>query len=155
MQVAPTPAKSKTLATWLAFLVGTLGLHRFYLHGLRDRLGWALPVLTLIGLAGLRRVEQYGQDDVLSWLLLPVLGFTVAGTMLQAILYGLTPDARWHARHNPDLTDPAAAPHSGWAAVIAVILALMVGATVLMATIAFSGQRYFEYQVEEARKISQ
>jgi hypothetical protein len=155
MQVAPTPRKSKTLATWLAFLGGTLGLHRFYLHGLGDRLGWALPVLTLIGLAGLRRVERYGQDDTLSWLLLPVLGFTVAGTMLQAILYGLTPDARWHAQHNPDLTDPATAPHSGWAVVIAVVLALMVGATVLMATIAFSGQRYFEYQVEEARKISQ
>lgn len=155
MQDAPTPAKSKTLATWLAFLVGTLGLHRFYLYGWRDRLGWAMPVLTLIGLAGLRRVERYGQDDTVSWLLLPVLGFTVAGTMLQAILYGLTPDARWHARHNPGLTDPAMASHSGWAVVIAVVLALMVGATVLMATIAFSGQRYFEYQVEEARKISQ
>ena len=154
MQDAPPP-RSKTLATWLAFLGGTLGLHRFYLHGFRDRLGWAMPVLTLIGLAGLRRVELYGQDDQLSWLLLPVLGFTVAGTMLQAILYGLTPDERWHARHNPDLADPTAAPPSGWAAVIGVALALMVGATALMATIAFSGQRYFEYQVEEARKISQ
>jgi len=30
-----------------------------------------------------------------------------------------------------------------------------VGATVLMSTIAFSGQRYFEYQIEEGRKISQ
>jgi len=30
-----------------------------------------------------------------------------------------------------------------------------VGAGVLMATIAFSGQRYFEYQIDEARKISQ
>ena len=38
---------------------------------------------------------------------------------------------------------------------IGVILALLLGATVLMSTIAFSGQRYFEYQVEEARKISQ
>ena len=44
---------------------------------------------------------------------------------------------------------------SGWAAVIGVVVALLLGATVLMATIAFGGQRYFEYQVEEARKISQ
>jgi hypothetical protein len=31
----------------------------------------------------------------------------------------------------------------------------MLGATVLMASIAYSFQHYFEYQVEEARKISQ
>ena len=37
----------------------------------------------------------------------------------------------------------------------ALAVALMVGAAVLMATIAFSFQGYFEYQVNEARKISQ
>jgi hypothetical protein len=31
----------------------------------------------------------------------------------------------------------------------------MIGAGVLMASIAFSFQRYFEYQVEEGRRISQ
>ncbi len=31
----------------------------------------------------------------------------------------------------------------------------MIGTTVLMASLAFSFQRYFEYQIEEARKISQ
>ena len=30
------PMKNKTLATWLAFLGGPLGLHRFYLHGFGD-----------------------------------------------------------------------------------------------------------------------
>jgi hypothetical protein len=39
--------------------------------------------------------------------------------------------------------------------VIGVVLALLIGAGVLMATIAFSGQRFFEYQIEDARKISQ
>jgi len=155
MPNATSPWKSKTAATWLALVGGPLGLHRFYLHGFKDKVGWLLPVLTLIGLAGLRRVELYGQDDQLSWLLLPVLGFTVAATMLQAILYGLTPDERWHARHNPELPDPADVAPSGWGVVIGMALALMVGATVLMVTIAFSGQRYFEYQVEEARKLSQ
>ncbi len=152
---APPPAvKSKTLATWAAFLGGPLGLHRFYLHGLGDLWGWLHPFPTLIGLWGIRRVEEFGLDDHLSWVLIPVLGFTIAATMLQAIVYGLTPDERWHARHNPGL--PAnAAPASGWGAVIGVALSLMVGATVLMSTIAFSGQRYFEYQVEEALKISQ
>ncbi|HET6789700.1 MAG TPA: hypothetical protein VFH49_17180, partial [Aquabacterium sp.] len=75
--------------------------------------------------------------------------------MLQAILIGLTPDERWHARFNPDLVGHPDAPAGGWAVVFAIVISLLVGAGVLMATIAFSGQRYFEYQVEEARKLSQ
>jgi hypothetical protein len=153
---APTGYKSKTLATWAALLGGPIGLHRFYLLGLRDPWGWLLPIPTLLGAWGIHRVSEFGQDDQLSWLLIPVLGFTVAYTMLQAILYGLTPDEKWHARFNPHLVDRLdAAPASGWPAVIGIVLALMAGAIVLMSTIAFSGQRYFEYQIEEAHKISQ
>ncbi|MBI2733577.1 MAG: hypothetical protein HYX44_09845 [Aquabacterium sp.] len=152
----PSPGyKSKTLATWAALLGGPVGAHRFYLHGLKDWLGWLHALPTLVGAWGIQRVQALGQDDQLSWLLIPVLGFMVAYTMLQAILYGLTPDEKWHARYNPALAASPDAPASGWATVIGVGLALMVGATVLMSTIAFSGQRYFEYQVEEARKISQ
>lgn len=143
--------RSKTLATWLALIGGGFGLHRFYLHGPTDRIGWLLPWPTFAGLYGVQRMLDLGQDDRLSWLLLPLLGLTLAGTMLTAIVYGLTPDEKWNARFNAD----AAPSRSGWGAVIGVIVALMVGAAVLMATIAFSGQRYFETQVEEARKISQ
>lgn len=147
-------AKSKTIATWLAILGGPLGLHRFYLHGLGDLPGWLLPVPTAFGLWGLNRLGEFGQDDHLAWLLIPVLGFTVASTMLQAILYGLTPDERWNAQHNASIP-PERAPRAGWLTVIGTALALLIGAAVLMATIAFSGQRYFEYQIEEARKLSQ
>ena len=94
--------KSKTLATWLAFLGGPLGLHRFYLHGARDLLGWLLPLVTGLGMYGIARVQALGHDDPLSWLLVPLLGFTVAGCALRAILYGLTPPARWNARFNPE-----------------------------------------------------
>jgi hypothetical protein len=149
-----SPTKSKTVATWLALLCGPLGLHRFYLHGLGDLPGWLLPVPTAVGLWGLNRLGEFGQDDHLAWVLIPVLGFTVAATMLQAILYGLTPDERWNAQHNAGLP-PERAPRAGWLTVIGIALALLVGAGVLMATIAFSGQRYFEYQIEEARKLSQ
>jgi hypothetical protein len=34
-------------------------------------------------------------------------------------------------------------------------LALLIGTTVLMSSIVFSFQRYFEYQIEEARKLSE
>ena len=142
--------KSKTFATWIALIGGSLGLHRFYLHGFRDIVGWLHPLPTLIGAYGLQRVEQFGQDDKLSWALLPILGLMVASSMLTAIIYGLMDDAKWDARFNPAGSES----HSGWAAVIGVILALLLGAGVLMATIAFSGQRFFEYQIEEGRKIS-
>lgn len=147
--------KSKTLATWVALLGGPLGLHRFYLHGFKDVIGWLYPLPTLLGAYGVQRVQALGQDDHMSWVLLPVLGLIIASTMLQAILIGLTPDEKWHQRFNPDLAGHPEAPASGWGAVIGVALSLLLGGAVLMASIAFSGQRYFEYQIEEAQKLSQ
>lgn len=144
-------SKSKTLATWIAVVFGSLGLHRFYLHGLKDIWGWFYPLPTLLGLYGVQRVRQFGQDDQLSWILIPLLGCTVAAGMLMAIVYGLTSDEKWDARFNP--AGPAS--NSRWAAIIGVIVALMIGAGSLMATIAFSSQRFFEHQIEEGRKISQ
>ncbi|MES2091651.1 MAG: hypothetical protein V4532_16995 [Pseudomonadota bacterium] len=152
---APVSTKSKTLATWITLLGGPMGMHRFYLYGFSDWLGWLHPIPTLLGAWGISRVNDLGQDDQLAWLLLPLLGFMVASTMLQAIVYGLMSDDKWHAKFNPTLQDNAQAPSSGWTAIIGVVLALLIGATVLMATIAFSGQRYFEYQIDEARKMSQ
>ncbi len=143
--------KSKTLATWIAVLGGTFGLHRFYLHGLRDRWGWLHVPLALLGLAGVQRMNELGQDDKLAWLLIPLLGFTIAAGMLAAIVYGLTPDEKWDARHNPGAPVHA----TRWGPVLGAIVALMLGAAALMASVAFSGQRYFEWQVEESRKLSQ
>lgn len=147
--------KNKTLAAWLAFAGGPLGLHRFYLHGPADMLGWLLPIPTALGLYGIQRVQQFGQDDQYSWALIPLLGFTIAGCALQGILYGLQPPERWNARHNPAAPEQAAAGHTRWLTIGAIVVSLLVGTTVLMASIAFSFQRYFEYQIEEARKISQ
>ncbi|MDR0224883.1 MAG: TM2 domain-containing protein [Burkholderiaceae bacterium] len=147
--------KSKTLAAWLAFLAGPLGMHRFYLHGLGDWLGWLLPVPTALGVYGIERVQQLGQDDQLSWLLIPLLGFTIAGCALRAILYGLIDTETWNRRYNPGADAQAPEGRTGWTTIFAIALSLMVGAAVLMASIAYSFQHYFEYQVEEARKISQ
>ena len=147
--------KSKTLSTWLAFLGGALGLHRFYLHGLRDPWGWLSPWPTLAGVYGLLRLRHLGLDDTWGAVGVCVLGLMLAGGMLQAILIGLTPDERWHARFNPTLAGRPDAPAAGWGNVFGIALSLMIGAAVLMATIAFAGQRYFEHQVEEARKLSQ
>jgi hypothetical protein len=136
--------RSKTLAAWLALLGGPLGAHRFYLHGAGDLWAWLHPWPTLLGVAGVLRMRALGQDDQLAWLLIPIFGLMIAQAMLAAILIGLTPDERWQARFNP-----GAPPRpSGWAAVIAVIAALMVGGASLMGTLAFGGEKFFEWQAE-------
>ncbi|RYF06858.1 MAG: TM2 domain-containing protein [Comamonadaceae bacterium] len=147
--------KNKTIAAWLAFLGGPLGLHRFYLHGAGDLLGWLLPIPTALGVYGIQRVQALGQDDHLSWMLIPLLGFTIAGCALRAILYGLSTPERWNARFNRAALPDAPPGRTNWFTVFAIGLSLLIGTTVLMASLAFSFQRYFEYQIEEARKISQ
>jgi len=141
------PYRSKTIATWLALLGGSFGAHRFYLHGLRDALAWLHPLPTLIGLVGVIRMRELGQDDHLAWLLIPVLGVMLSIAMLSAIAYGLTPDEKWDARHNPGLSVRG----TGWGPVSGVILALLVGGIVLTGTVAFGGQKFFEWQLLAAR----
>ncbi|HSV55268.1 MAG TPA: hypothetical protein VLJ57_24305 [Burkholderiaceae bacterium] len=147
--------KNKTLAAWLAFLGGPLGLHRFYLHGIGDLLGWLLPIPTALGLYGVQRAQEFGLDDQWSWALIPLLGFTMAACALTAIVYGLMAPEKWNAKFNKSAAADSAAGSTSWLTIGAVVLSLLVGTTVLMASIVFSFQRYFEYQVEEGRKISQ
>ena len=136
--------RSKTLAAWIAVVAGCFGLHRFYLHGFKDAPGWLFAWPTLAGLYGVQRMRHLGVDDHLAWLLIPLLGATLAVAMVSALVLGLTPDEKWNARFNPT----GRAHHTGWLTIIGVITALSLGAGVLMATIAFSAQRYFEYQAE-------
>lgn len=136
--------RSKTLTAWLALMLGTLGAHRFYLHGWRDRLGWLHVPPTLAGLYGVLRMRELGQDDQLAWMLVPLLGLAISAAMIAAIVHALTPDETWDARHNPGRPVTA----TGWGPVLAAIAALMVGGAVLTGTIAFSGQKFFEWQLE-------
>ena len=135
--------KSKTLAAWTAVLLGPLGVHRFYVHGARNLLGWLHLPPTLAGLVGAWRMQTLGQDDLAATWLVPLLGVMISQALFTAILWGLMPDARWDQRHNGG---QASAP-AGWGAVLAVILALMVGGAVLMGTIAYSVQHFFEWQL--------
>ncbi len=147
--------KNKTLAAWLAFMGGPLGLHRFYLHGIFDWVGWLLPIPTALGFYGIQRVQQFGQDDQLSWLLIPLLGFTIAACALTAIVYALSTPEKWNGKFNPTIDAEAAPGQTHWGTVAAIVVSLMIGAAVLMASIAFSFQRYFDHQIEASRVISQ
>ena len=132
--------RAKTVATWVAVIGGVIGLHRFYLHGWRDAIGWLFPLPTLAGLYGVLRFDTLGQDDPLAWLLLPLLGGMISVAMLSAIVYALTPDEKWDARHNPE--HPTR--ETRWGPILGAILALLLGAAALMSTVAFGIQKLFE-----------
>ncbi len=139
--------KNKTLATWLALLLGAFGLHRFYLHGTRDAIAWVMPIPTALGVYGFERVAEYGLDDVLSWWLLPLLGFHLAAVCLTAIVYWLMPQERWNLRFNPEADAEAIAGATSWTTIFAVIISLMLGTVFLLSAFAYAFQRYFEVTV--------
>ena len=145
--------KNKTFAVWLTFFGGPLGLHRFYLKGFADPLGWLLPVPTALGWYGVQRALELGQDDVTSWVLIPLLGFNIAGCALNAIVYGLMSMVQWNSKFNQEAENPSG--QTNWLTIFGVATALLMGTTVLMASIVFSFQRYFENQIEQAKAISQ
>ncbi|HLL17991.1 MAG TPA: hypothetical protein VK439_04345 [Rubrivivax sp.] len=143
MNTANRGPRSKTLAAWLALLVGASGLHRVYLYGWRDIVAWLHPVPTLVGLAGVVRMRNLGQDDRIAWLLIPVLGAMLSAGALTAIVWALMPDERWDERHNGGVnTRPGR-----WGAVLAAVVGLLLGGMVLMGTITFALQKFFEWQL--------
>ena len=139
-----TRPRSKTIATWLAVLGGVLGAHRFYLRGRADPWAWAHVLVALVGAVGVMRMRRLGQDDQLAWLLAPLLGVVVTAAMLAALIIGLMPDEKWANRFQP----PQVVKPTGWAVILGVIAALLLGSTALMSTLAFSGQKFFEYMAQ-------
>lgn len=142
---ASTPGiRRKGVAVWLALLGGMLGLHRLYLHGARDTWAWVWWLPTLLGAWGIWRARALGLDDRLSWLLIPWIGASFSAAALNALIMGLTPAAEWNRRQRPpqDADHPAGATH--WLTVVALVLAVLTGATALIATIAFTAQHAFE-----------
>jgi TM2 domain len=140
------PNRSKTFTAWLALLLGAAGVHRWYLHGPRDLWAWLFLLPSLAGAVGVLRMRRIGIDDPLGWVLVPLLGLSLSAAMLCAILYALTPDDKWAAHYNGGRTGAA----SGWGAVMAAIVGLLLGGAVLMGTVAFAGQMFFEWERAQA-----
>jgi TM2 domain-containing membrane protein YozV len=147
--------RNKTVAVWLAALFGSLGIHRFYLRGLFDWIGWLHPIAAALGWWGVERVKLYGQDDKLSWVLIPFLGASIAVGCLVAIVYALTDTEKWNGWFNADHDPATTAGNTNWMTIAALVFSLLLGTIAFTGSLAFVFQHYFEYQVEEARKISQ
>ncbi len=93
-----TRHKSKTVACLLAIVAGWVGMHRFYLYGLRDKAAWAYPLASLLYVfAGLIAYRTESME-ALVFILLPLPVFLA---ILESLRQGLTDDHRWDQRHNP------------------------------------------------------
>lgn len=136
-----TPFKSKTRAALLAFLFGSVGAHRFYLHGRRDVFAYLHIAGTALGIAGALLLMQTHRTSVAGWLLAIPGAASLIAAFLAAIVYGLRPDDKWDARFNPGSPRKS---RSGWGVVFVVILSLFIGAMLLMGGLALGFQTYFE-----------
>ena len=98
--------KNKTFATLLAFVLGGVGAHRFYLHGKKDYWAWTHVVLFPLSIFA---------------------GF------VEALVIGLTADDKWDAAYNANSDQQS---HSGWPLALLLVLTLGIGAIALIAALA-------------------
>ncbi|PPB85107.1 TM2 domain-containing membrane protein YozV [Mycetohabitans endofungorum] len=148
---APPPRfKSKNRAALAAFLLGSLGAHRFYLYGPRDALAYLHIAATALGVVGVQWLVATQRTSVAGWGLSVPGAVSLLTAFLAAIVYGLRPDDKWDARFNPhgDRRN-----RSGWGVVFIVILSLFIGAMLLMGALALAFQTYFEATVQPLSSV--
>jgi hypothetical protein len=121
--------KNKTLATFITTLFGSIGLHRFYLHGIKDIWGWlhfaSLPISLFAYLL-------WGQDQQTVFLFGPLI---ISGLIafIESLVTGLTPDETWDAKYN---ANSGRQSDSGWFVILLAVLTLGIGAIALIGAIA-------------------
>lgn len=98
--------KNKTFATLLAFLLGGIGAHRFYLHGKKDK--WA-------------------------WMHILFFPLSIYAGFIEALTLGLTPDDKWDQQHN---VNSGRQSGSGWPLAVLLVLITGIGAIIVIASIA-------------------
>lgn len=122
--------KRKTLACFLSVLGGALGLHRFYLYGLRDFAGWGYLAASILYLAVLLASFASGSLAFTVAALFPIPAFVSA---IEGLAIGLTEDAKWDRKHNVH------SPHisnSGWPLAVLLVLTLAITFTGFVASMA-------------------
>jgi len=120
--------KNKTFAAFLAVFLGGLGLHRFYLQGGKDVIGWMHFATAPLALALIfSRPEQPVMFTAMPFTLSILVG------LIEALVIGLTADDKWDALYNSHSGQQS---HSGWVLVILLVLTLGAGATATIAVLA-------------------
>lgn len=130
--VTPARFRSRLVASLLALFVGFSGVHRRYLGA-----GWwpVYPLIALPAIGFALRAEPWFRHPGYF-----VASLVVVAAMLEAILFSLTPDDRWDARYNAGADRSSRA---GWSNVFVAIVALMLGAILLISTMAIAFETWF------------
>ena len=127
MPFASTTHKNKTVAAFLALVIGWAGVHRVLLRGSRDK--WALLHLACVPATAL--VLFLAPHANLFYQLLPVIVSYLAA-LLEGLVIGLMPDEQFDARHNAGSSRQSA---SNWPLALILVSMMLVGTTALIATI--------------------
>jgi len=120
--------KNKTIAALLASVGGTLGLHRFYLKGSRDKWAW----LHLMSLPTSLLIYFFSQNVHAFFTALPFLLSMLIG-FVAALVIGTTSDEKWDMTYNKNTLKKS---DTGWPIALILLVTLAVGASVLIAVIA-------------------
>ena len=122
--------KNTTFAALLALLFGGAGLHRFYLHGMRDRWGW-LHAAALLLSGGL-----LAQDPSRALLVNTApLVLSVLAACIETFVIGLMADEKWDAHYNATSGQQS---DTSWMVAVLMVVNLGYGATLMLIALARS-----------------
>ena len=127
MSLTPPRHKNKTVATFLALVMGWAGVHRVYLRSARDT--WAL--LHLASMPASTLVLLLAPHANIYYQLLPMIVSFLAG-LLEGLVIGLLPDEKFDIRYNAGSSRQSA---SNWPLALILVGMMLVGTTALIATI--------------------
>lgn len=122
--------KNKTLTTLLAIFLGGVGAHRFYLYGARNFLAWNY-VMAFILFASAVFLTQSPHTLTIS--IIALCPLSIFAGWIDAIVTGLTADAKWDALHNSQSSRKSA---SGWPLIVLLVLTFALGFTTFIFCVA-------------------
>jgi len=120
--------KNKTIAALLASVGGTLGLHRFYLKGSRDKWAW----LHLLSLPASLLIYFFSQNAHPFFSVFPLLLSMLTG-FVTCLIIGTTSDEKWDVIYNKSALKKS---DTGWSIALILVVTLGIGAATLIAVIA-------------------
>jgi hypothetical protein len=144
--------KSKLLVCLLSLFLPGTGLHWLYLKGKNCPWFYLQFIALALGIWGWVELAQTEKASILGWCAVACGHISLMTSWLCTIVFGLRLDDRFDAQFNSQVLKKNA---SGWLVILCVVIALLIGAFVLMSGLAIAFEQYFMSQVEAAKSISQ
>ncbi|RBA25099.1 NINE protein [Herminiimonas fonticola] len=129
-QSLTTKHRNKTLTTLLAVFLGGVGAHRFYLYGSRDFWAWNYVMAFILFASAVFLAQSPHTLPISIIALFPV---SIFAGWIEAVVTGLTADAKWDARQNANSPRKSA---SGWPLIVLLVLTFALGVTTFIFCVA-------------------